>query len=68
MHQYHAASTGRWAGRGVQPQNLVDQARRRGILEASIEEMFSMLGDEEMLDLFYGPSMARYIEIAFVGC
>jgi DNA polymerase len=55
MHQFHAASTGRWAGRGVQPQNFF-----RGRPETTyedIEAMFSMLDDKASLDLFYGPSM-----------
>ena len=55
-HQYHAASTGRWAGRGFQPQNL--PRPRLGTTQADIEAMFSMLDDKEMFDLFYGPSMA----------
>lgn len=55
MHQYHAASTGRWGGRGVQPQNFF--RGRPGITYEDIEIMFSMLGDKEMLDLFYGPAM-----------
>jgi DNA polymerase len=56
MHQFHAASTGRWAGRGVQPQNLF--RTRAGITPDDIDAMFSMLDDKEMFDLFYGPSMA----------
>jgi DNA polymerase len=56
MHQFHAASTGRWAGRGIQPQNLF--RTRAGITQEDIESMFSMLGDKDMFDLFYGPSMA----------
>lgn len=56
MHQFHAASTGRWAGRGVQLQNLF--RTRAGITQADVEAMFSMLCDKEMFDLFYGPSMA----------
>ena len=56
MHQYHAASTGRWGGRGVQPQNFF--RGRPGITFEDIEAMFSMLGDKERLDLFYGPAMA----------
>jgi DNA polymerase len=55
-HQYHAASTGRWAGRGVQPQNL--SRYREGITQDDIDAMFSMLDDKAMLDLFYGPTMA----------
>ena len=50
MHQFHAASTGRWAGRGVQLQNL--SRYREGIKQADIDAMFSMLDDKEMLDLF----------------
>jgi DNA polymerase len=56
LHQFHAASTGRWAGRGVQTQNL--SRPRLGTTQADIEAMFSMLDDKEMFDLFYGPSMA----------
>ena len=55
MHQFHAASTGRWAGRGFQPQNLF--RGRPGIAHSDIEAMFTMLGDKKMLDMFYGPSM-----------
>jgi DNA polymerase bacteriophage-type len=55
-HQYHAASTGRWAGRGFQPQNL--PRPRLGTTQDDIDQMFSMLDDKEMFDLFYGPSMA----------
>ena len=56
LHQFHAASTGRWAGRGVQVQNL--PRWRPDIHQSDIEAMFSMLDDKAMLDLFYGPSMA----------
>jgi DNA polymerase len=55
MHQFHAASTGRWAGRGVQPQNLF--RGRPGTKPADVDAMFSLLDDKAMLDLFYGPSM-----------
>jgi DNA polymerase len=56
MHQFHTASTGRWAGRGIQPHNLFRTRAR--ITQEDIESMFSMLGDKDMFDLFYGPSMA----------
>ena len=56
LHQFHAASTGRWAGRGVQVQNL--PRWRPDIHQSDIDVMFSMLDDKEKLDLFYGPSMA----------
>jgi DNA polymerase len=55
LHQYHAASTGRWGGRGVQPQNFF--RGRPGTTFEDVEAMFSMLGDKERLDLFYGPAM-----------
>lgn len=55
LHQYHAASTGRWGGRGVQPQNFF--RGRPGITYKDVEAMFSMLDNKQMLDLFYGPSM-----------
>ena len=55
LHQYHAASTGRWGGRGVQPQNFF--RGRPGTTFEDVETMFSMLDDKDMLDLFYGPSM-----------
>jgi DNA polymerase len=56
LHQFHAASTGRWAGRGVQVQNL--PRPRLGTKFSDVEAMFSMLDNKEMFDLFYGPSMA----------
>ena len=56
MHQFHAASTGRWAGRGVQCQNL--PRPRLGTKQLDIDAMLGMLDDKEMLDLFYGPSTA----------
>ena len=56
LHQFHAASTGRWAGRGVQVQNL--PRPRLGTKFSDVESMFSMLDNKEMFDVFYGPSMA----------
>ena len=55
MHQFHGASTGRWAGRGIQVQNL--PRYRDGIKQENVDEMFSMLDNKAALDLFYGPSM-----------
>lgn len=55
LHQFHAASTGRWGGRGVQPQNFF--RGRPGVTYEDVEAMFSMLDNKEMLDLFYGPAM-----------
>jgi DNA polymerase len=56
LHQFHAASTGRWAGRGFQSQNL--PRPRLGTTQDDVDAMFSLLDDKEMFDLFYGPSMA----------
>jgi DNA polymerase len=55
MHQYHAASTGRWAGRGVQCQNL--PRPRLETKQKDIDAMFELFDNKEMLDFFYGPSM-----------
>jgi DNA polymerase len=41
VHQFHGASTGRWAGRGIQPQNLP----RSVMMSASdIDSFFEFLG------------------------
>lgn len=43
MHQFHGASTGRWAGRGIQPQNLP----RSVMMSASdIDSFFNFLGEQ----------------------
>ena len=55
-HQFHAASTGRWAGRGCQFQNL--PRPRLETKQADVEAMFALLDNKEMFDFFYGPSMA----------
>ena len=50
--QYHAATTGRWAGRGVQPHNFT-----RDLPEPeAVEEILRLLreGNVEWLDLAYG--------------
>ncbi len=56
LHQFHAASTGRWAGRGVQTQNL--PRPRLETKQKDIDAMFELLDNKEMFDFFYGPSMA----------
>lgn len=62
MLQYHGASTGRWAGRGVQPQNFPrpdeDIIGKDG--KVGMETLISaiLFGDDEMLELFYGDPMA----------
>jgi DNA polymerase bacteriophage-type len=52
--QYHGASTGRWAGRLLQPQNFPrgDEA----ILQTSIDYLIDLIehGDVELLELLYG--------------
>jgi DNA polymerase len=55
MHQFHAASTGRWAGRGVQCQNL--PRPRLETKQKDVDAMFELFDNKEMLDFFYGPSM-----------
>lgn len=55
MHQYHGASTGRWAGRRVQVHNL--PRYRPGIKAKDVERMISLIanGEREALDFEYGP-------------
>ena len=55
LHQFHAASTGRWAGRGVQTQNL--PRPRLETKQKDIDAMFELFDNKEMLDFFYGPSL-----------
>jgi DNA polymerase len=55
VHQFHAASTGRWAGRGVQLQNF--PRPRLGTKFSDIEGMFAQLDNKDMFDFFYGPSV-----------
>ena len=51
--QYHAASTGRWGGRGAQLQNLP-----RGNLKPNqVADAIEHLHDETYLDIQYGPPM-----------
>lgn len=58
--QYHAATTGRWGGRRIQPQNLP----RPKLKQAQIEEVFAILESRmrpeqmaQQIDLLYGPPM-----------
>lgn len=55
LHQYHGAATGRWAGRGIQVHNL--PRPRPTTKPKDIEEMFKLLGQPELLDMLYGPTM-----------
>jgi len=53
--QYHGASTGRWAGRGIQVQNF---PRPRPITKpAHIEDIIDHLDDRDYIDINYGPVM-----------
>jgi len=53
IHQFHGASTGRWAGRGVQTQNL---ARPRASSKPKdIQAMIDMFEKPQELNMFYGP-------------
>jgi len=51
--QYHGATTGRWAHRGIQPGNL--PRPRVGITPENVHEMIDMLSDRDLLDMTYGP-------------
>lgn len=51
--QYHGASTGRWAGRGIQVQNF--PRPRVGTKPRHIEDIIAHLGDRDYLDMCYGP-------------
>jgi len=55
IHQYHGASTGRWAGRGVQTQNL--PRCRPGIKPQDVEDIIAHLDSRDYVDTFYGPTL-----------
>jgi len=53
--QYHGAGNGRWAGRGLQPHNLV----RKLPMPAAVEELMDTLKRHpEMMDLLYDAPLA----------
>lgn len=54
--QYHGATTGRWAHRGVQPGNL--PRPRPDIKQDHIEDILKNLGDRDYIDINYGPVMS----------
>lgn len=61
-HQYHGASTGRWAGRGLQVQNFPrgrKHSKDDGKQIAYTNEICDLIanGDKDRLDIFYGPTM-----------
>jgi DNA polymerase len=72
IHQYHGASTGRWAGRGVQTQNL--PRPRKGIKPKHIHDIVSHLANRDYVDAMYGPVMdaiadcVRGMIVAKQGC
>ncbi len=51
--QYHAAATGRWAGRGIQPHNFT----RDLPIPADVEDILRLIreGNIRWLDMLYGP-------------
>lgn len=53
--QYHGASTGRWAGRGIQVQNF--PRPRPGIKPAHIGAMIEMFDKRDLLNMCFGPVM-----------
>lgn len=55
IHQYHGASTGRWAGRGVQTQNL--PRPRNGIKPKHIADIISHLNQRDYIEMMYSPVM-----------
>lgn len=55
LHQYHGAATGRWAGRGVQIQNM--PRPRPTTKPQDVEQIIAHLGQLDYLDTFYGPPL-----------
>lgn len=49
-HQFHGAGTGRWAGRGIQTQNLP----RGNLKPEQVEDAIAHLNDPIYLDILYG--------------
>ena len=60
IHQYHGAATGRWAGRGIQPQNFARP--RPSTTPKDIDAMFAHLHDKALIDMFYGPTMDAVVD------
>jgi hypothetical protein len=54
--QYHGATTGRWAHRGVQPGNL--PRPRPDVKQDHIEDIIKNIADRDYIDIYYGPVMA----------
>ena len=70
--QFHGASTGRWAHRGIQVGNL--PRPRKGIKPKDIEDMVAHMADRDYIDAMYGPVLdaladcVRATIIAPPGC
>jgi DNA polymerase len=54
--QFHAASTGRWAGRRFQPQNIKRPTLKKKAVAAAIEIVLS--GDVDLVDCIYGEPLS----------
>lgn len=54
--QYHAASTGRWAGRRFQPQNLKRPELGEEEIDGAIEAVLK--GDTDLIEMLYGPPLS----------
>jgi DNA polymerase len=55
LHQYHGAATGRWAGRGIQVQNL--PRTRPDMHPEDVADVIAHLDQRDYLDAMYGPVM-----------
>lgn len=55
IHQYHGAGTGRWAGRGVQMQNL--PRSRPTTSPKDVEDIIAHLEEPAYLDVMHGPAL-----------
>lgn len=60
IHQYHGAATGRWAGRGIQTQNMTRP--RPSTTQKDIDVMFEHLEQKDYIDAFYGPTMDAVVD------
>jgi DNA polymerase len=57
MYQYHGAGPGRFAGRGLQPHNMVRDMRKHH----EVEQVLQMVreGDHEMIEALFGPPLSE---------
>lgn len=54
--QYHAAHTGRWGGRGIQPDNM--PRPREFMTPENIDDAIAHFHDKKYVDCFYGPVLS----------